>query len=48
MTSLEKKLAGMTPAQRKKTAAAISDMMGMPAKKKKTASTKKTSITKKK
>jgi hypothetical protein len=32
MTKLEKQYASMTPAQRKKATAAISDMMGMPKK----------------
>ena len=34
MTKLEREYAKMTPAQRKKATAAISDMMGMPPKKK--------------
>ena len=33
MTKLEKQYAKMSPAQRKRTTAAISDMMGMPKKK---------------
>ena len=38
MTKLEKQYAQMTPAQRKKATAVISDMMGMPTKKKSSAS----------
>lgn len=41
MTKLEKQYANMTPAQRKKATKAISDMMGMPPKKKKSTNTKK-------
>ena len=41
MTKLEKELAKMTPAQRKATGKAISDMMGRPTKKKKPVSKKK-------
>ncbi len=40
MTKLEKQYQQMTPAQRKKATAAISEMMGMP--KKKTSTKKKT------
>ena len=45
-TAFEKAFEKMTPAQRKKATAAISNMMGMPQKKK--TSTKKTSGAKKK
>lgn len=41
MTKLEKQYQQMTPAQRKKATAAISDMMGMPTKKKSTGTSKK-------
>lgn len=41
MTNLEKKLMAMTPAQRKKAVAAISDQMGMPPKKKTAAKSRK-------
>lgn len=40
-TAFEKAFEKMTPAQRKKATKAISNMMGMPQKKKKTTSTKK-------
>lgn len=40
-TNFEKAFEKMTPAQRKKNMAAISDMMGMPAKKKRATTKKK-------